>query len=51
VDRTEADAALRAEGPMSWSRETLLKCLAVGNASAAVCLVLFIIYFIDKAKS
>ena len=51
MDRKEADAALRAEGPMGWSRETLSKDLTDGNTSAAICIALFIIYFIDKAKS
>lgn len=43
VDRKEADVALWAEAPIGWSRETLPKDLADGKASAAICIVLFII--------
>lgn len=51
ADSKEADASLWAEGPVGWSRETLPKDLTDGNASAAICIGLFIIYFFDKAKS
>lgn len=36
---------------MGWNRETLSKDLIDDNASAAICIILFIIYFMDKAKS
>lgn len=36
---------------MGWNRETLSKDLRDGNASAAICVIQFITYFVDKAKS
>lgn len=43
VDRKEADTALGAEGPVSWSRETLSEVVTDSSASAVICIVLFII--------